>query len=418
MVVNNTRLEKILRHAFDTVPFYMKIKETSGGQDIRFEDLPLIGKKFMIENMDFFLSNAYKDYDRTENQKEIGDKLLYFEFTSGSSGYPLQCYKTKGEKTEFGVSLYKKRKAIFNGFTNDKMFCFIHNHEFDHSSYKDSLGNLSEENIGKILNYLRDEAKPKVLHGNTMLLLYYARYIKDHNFDLKSWKIEFIESVSESISNEQKEFIGEQFKTRVFDCYGCLECYNVAYECPEGALHLNENVIIEIIDPDTLKPVNEKGKIGEVVLTSLVNKAQPFIRYKTGDMGYIEGIDCSCGNPRDVIFLTGKRKIDYLKLVFKTTDEKLHICGFDIFMTVMYRLVREGYDCVSWYNIIQTELDGFDVLYTRKKNFSDQFFELFKKYTEEELKMSVKMNFIEKTEEEVLFINRKNRVFRSNMQTD
>lgn len=413
-------LQKLLDHAFHTVPFYIGLKEKNNNKPLEFEKLPLIGKKYMMEHFEDFLSKTCSHYKRTDHPKPNDKQVLIYEYTSGSSGYPLKCYKTPGERTRLGISLYKKRKAVSPGFRNDRMFCFIHNTDFESHSYMDSPGNLSEDNIGRILTYLRDEVKPAYLHGNTMLFIYYADYIKKNNFQLGSWQIDFIESVSESITREQKQYIGEQFKTRIYNCYGCLECYNIAYECPAGELHINENVIIEIIDPNSGEIITPgtNDKEGEIVLTSLVNRAQPFIRYKTGDLGYIKTqTGCTCGNPMPVIRLSGKRKIDYIKLLFKSKEPKLNICGYDIFTTVMHRLITGGHDYVRWYNVIQTHLEGFDVLYTKNSRFSPVFFKLFRQYTEEELNMPVKINYIEKSEKEALLVNRKNRVFRSNLQS-
>lgn len=413
-----SELQDLLHHALSSVPFYKRFQKELDCKEIKLENFPPVSKKSMIDNLDDFLSDAYSGYRKISDHHSDNRKVLIYEFTSGTSGYPLKCYKTVSERTKLGLSLYKKRKAIYPNFTNDKMFCFIHNTGYRSNSYTDSLGNLSDDNIRKVLLYLRDEVRPLVLHGNPMLFLYYATFIKNSRFDLKSWKIEFIESVSEGFSHDEKRFVEEQFRTRVIDCYGCLECYNIAYECIEGALHINENVIVEIIDPDTQQFITEKGREGEIVITSLVNRAQPIIRYKTSDIGYISTDKCVCGSESEIVCLTGKRKVDFIKLLYKTDDPRLNICGYDFFATVMDRLIKEGHDYVSWSNVIQQELDLFDVLFIKKRTFSDTFFKLFKEYSEQELGMPIRIEFIEKTEEEVLLINRKNRVFRSNLQND
>ncbi len=412
------RLQDLLDHAASTVPFYMQLQQEKG-HPLTYADFPLISKKRFIDHLDEMMSLRYADYARVLDPKELSNpQTLIYEFTSGSSGYPLRCYKTIHERTQLALSLYKKRAAIYKEFSNDKMFGFIHNTDFESNSYIDSLGNLSEENIGRVLTYLRDVVKPKVLHGNTMLLLYYADFIKKYSFDLGDWQIAFIESVSESISAEQKDYIGAQFRTTVYNCYGCLECYNIAYECPHHQLHVNEHVLIEIVDPQTGADITAEGIEGEVVLTALVNRAQPFIRYKTGDLAYLSESTCPCGSKAQIIHLSGRRKIDYIKLLYSSANPKLTICGYDYFATVMYRLVTGGHDYVSWYNVIQKDLQLFEAWYIKKQGFSETFFTLFHQYAEEELGMPVQIEFVEKDEQEVLLINKKNRVFRSLLQND
>jgi phenylacetate-CoA ligase len=50
----------------------------------------------------------------------------------------------------------------------------------------------------------------------------------------------------------------------------------------------------EVVDPETGNPVPE-GEPGELVLTTLTNRAQPVIRYRTRDITRFLPGDCSCG---------------------------------------------------------------------------------------------------------------------------
>lgn len=409
---------RTLDHAAATVPYFMARAREHGGT-LPPDRFPLISKKQFIDHEAEMLSVMVAGHRRVyEPPVATGADALICEFTSGSTGYPMQCYKTIAERTRLALSLHKKRAAAWPAFSLDRMFGFIHNTAFESRSYADSLGNLSDANIGRVLAYLRDELRPAVLHGNTMVFVYYADYIRRHGFALGPWRIEFIESVSESISPEQRRHIEEQFRTTIFNCYGCLECYNVAYDCAQHQLHVNEHVVLEVVDPVTTEDLTASGREGEIVLTSLVNRAQPVVRYKTGDLGSITESACACGSRAPIVSLSGRRKLDYVKLLYTTQDPGLTICGYDIFATVMYRLVTEGHDYVSWYNVVQQELDLFEVLYCRKAGFSDEFVTRFQRYAVEELGRSARFEFVEKDEREVLLINKKNRVFRSRLQND
>ena len=72
----------------------------------------------------------------------------------------------------------------------------------------------------------------------------------------------------------------------VFDHYGTTETGPVAYQRPDepGTLRAIEGAyIVEIIDPETLRPV-EQGEVGELVLTGLGRLGSPLLRYRTGDL--------------------------------------------------------------------------------------------------------------------------------------
>lgn len=83
----------------------------------------------------------------------------------------------------------------------------------------------------------------------------------------------------------------------VREFYGASEAGMVAAECFEvgDGMHLSDEVLVEVIDPDTGEHV-PPGEGGEVVTTELYRTAQRFIRYRTGDI--TAGVDfgpCACG---------------------------------------------------------------------------------------------------------------------------
>jgi phenylacetate-CoA ligase len=69
----------------------------------------------------------------------------------------------------------------------------------------------------------------------------------------------------------------------------------IAYECPEkNGLHLMDEFIVEIVDPQTdrqLKP----GEAGEIVVTPIHNKAWGLVRFGTGDISSLITLPCPCG---------------------------------------------------------------------------------------------------------------------------
>lgn len=83
-----------------------------------------------------------------------------------------------------------------------------------------------------------------------------------------------------------------------FDIAGLTELYGPgsALECSahEGLHYWADIYILEIIDPQTLKPV-EPGEVGEMVVTTLRKEAAPLIRYRTRDLSRLIPGECSCG---------------------------------------------------------------------------------------------------------------------------
>jgi phenylacetate-CoA ligase len=69
----------------------------------------------------------------------------------------------------------------------------------------------------------------------------------------------------------------------------------IAYECSEkSGLHLMDDYIVEIVDPQTGKQLGP-GEVGEIVVTPIHNKAWGLIRFGTGDMSSLVTAACPCG---------------------------------------------------------------------------------------------------------------------------
>ena len=82
----------------------------------------------------------------------------------------------------------------------------------------------------------------------------------------------------------------EMFETTSLgDVAGATECRM------HDGFHAYEDIaFIEAIDPVTRQPVPD-GEVGELVVTTLVDRMAPLIRYATGDLTTIDRSPCGCG---------------------------------------------------------------------------------------------------------------------------
>ncbi|MCL2124350.1 MAG: AMP-binding protein, partial [Desulfovibrionaceae bacterium] len=95
----------------------------------------------------------------------------------------------------------------------------------------------------------------------------------------------------------------ESFESRLrlegsYDIGGMTEMYGPgsSIECDErrGLHYWPDFFYMEIVNPDTLEPVNP-GEMGELVVTSLCKEATPLIRYRTRDLTRLLPGACACG---------------------------------------------------------------------------------------------------------------------------
>ncbi len=130
---------------------------------------------------------------------------------------------------------------------------------------------------------------------------------------------------AEPWSEAMRGEINERLGIRSSDNYGLSEVMGpgVAGECREcNGLHINEDhFLVEILDPETLKPV-APGEIGELVITTLTKEAFPVIRYRTRDLTRLIPEPCPCG-----------RTFARMSRIMGRTDDMLIIKGVNVFPT-------------------------------------------------------------------------------------
>jgi len=128
---------------------------------------------------------------------------------------------------------------------------------------------------------------------------------------------------AEPHSEKMRRKIEEFYGFRAFNSYGLSEMNGpgMAFECPEqNGMHIwEDNFIVEVIDPVTLKPVPE-GEEGELVTTTLLREGMPILRYRTKDLTRIIPGPCPCGRTH--------RRIERIK---GRTDDMMIIKGVNIF---------------------------------------------------------------------------------------
>ena len=110
---------------------------------------------------------------------------------------------------------------------------------------------------------------------------------------------------------------------KAYDIYGLSEIAGpgVGYECEcQHGTHLNEDHYFpEIIDPNTLQPV-EPGQTGELVFTHLTKEGMPLLRYRTRDLTALHYDKCSCG-----------RTLVRMDRILGRSDDMLIIRGVNVF---------------------------------------------------------------------------------------
>ena len=145
--------------------------------------------------------------------------------------------------------------------------------------------------------------RPYLIKALATYLVEIAKYLKRTN---QSVRIPVLKAMGSRMCDAHRQIIEEAFQGRFWDDYGSAEFGSISCECPlhHGMHVFDDYFIVEITDKDG-NPVND-GETGWIVVTDLMNRAMPMLRYRIGDVGKMEHGPCSCGLISPRLFVQGR----------------------------------------------------------------------------------------------------------------
>lgn len=287
--VQLAKLQRVLRHAWSRVPLYREKFEKANLFPVDLESLADLARFPITEKdeiRDAFPNGCIAsgtDLSRCRIQQ-----------TSGSTG---QCMEIALDaRSDDMRTLFTQRVYGMQGFRFWRRMAYLFPYELPLRKGNAGLyrnrwfsTKLAPEQILAGLRAWR----PHLLAATPSDLLELCDGLPD---DLRELGLRAICVHSEPMSKDEREHVSKRFGCRIATNYYCNEVWAIAAECEKGALHqFPDNVVLEIVD-ELGRPV-PRGERGHVLVTSLHNYVQPFIRYRLGDIAAWEPDTgpCECG---------------------------------------------------------------------------------------------------------------------------
>lgn len=160
---------------------------------------------------------------------------------------------------------------------------------------------------------------------------------------------------SERWGEKMRARISSELGIELYDIYGLTEIYGpgIGINCKgQNYMHYwDDYIYLEIIDPQTLKPVPD-GEWGEIVITTLVKEGAPLIRYRTHDLSRIVTEKCPCCD----------NKYPRIDIIKGRTDDMMKIKGVNVFPAQIEEILKSFSELSSEYQIRISHLDGKDTM--------------------------------------------------------
>jgi len=332
--------------------FYKELAQTDSYKN--WIDLPVTSKRNLQRPLTKRLSTGYSL------------KNIYTNKTSGSSGDPLvfakdkfshaltwadNIYRFSWHKIDFNSSLQGRFYGMPLSFFANKKLRFK---DFLSCRYRFNIFDLSDKGIEKIVNQFKKK-KFHYINGYTSSIVLVAKYLKKHNLILSDIcpTLKACVVTSEMLFEEDRILLNNQFGVPIINEYGSSEVGVIAFENCNGDWQVNsETLFVEIVDENNIPVVN--GKEGRIIVTSLYNKAHPFIRYEVGDYGILD----EKSTPKKPILklLTGR-----------TNDVAILPSGKKAPGMTFYSITKKIFGDegnVKEFIIKQTKIDVFEIEYT------------------------------------------------------
>ncbi|WP_248724613.1 phenylacetate--CoA ligase family protein [Seonamhaeicola sp. ML3] len=357
--------------------------------------------KTFAKNVNLEDWNSVPVITKLDLQKPLGDKLsngfslknTYVNKTSGSSGTPLIFAKDKfchaltwanfmDRYNWFNIDVNTSKQARFYGIPLDKIGYYKERlKDFLGNRFRFSVFDMSDKALENNLKKF-SRTKFDYINGYASAIVQFAKFLKKNNVVLKDIcpTLNACIVTAEILFENDKELLEKQLGVPIINEYGCAEVGLIAFNNNEGDWVVNnEDLFIEVLGENN-EPL-QLGEEGKIVVTSLHNKAHPFIRYELGDYGALS----KNSSAKKTILKT---------LVGRTNDFALLPSGKKAAGLTFYYITKtviEDNANVKEFVVEQLKIDTFKIIYTSAEILSEAKIEAIKdalnKYLEPGLKV-------------------------------
>jgi phenylacetate-CoA ligase len=263
--------------------------------------------------------------------------------TSGTTGPPLALHQTRQDLARLG---YNEAQAFrMTGLTADDRVligaaldrCFMAG-----LAYFLGLNQIGATAIRagaaspQLLAELILQQQPSAIIGVPSLLVKTAEHLAERKFDPAGLGVKRLICIGEPIRlrswdlNPLGQKLSGYWQSQLFSTYASTELATACCECEQGrGGHVPpELAIVEIISEQG--QAVPAGETGEVVVTPLGVTGMPLLRYRTGDVGFLEVTPCVCG-----------RRTPRLGPVLGRKEQMLKVKGTTLFPQVIISALQE-----------------------------------------------------------------------------
>lgn len=343
--------------------------------------------RHLCKNEDVLKTKIFGERGKEINREEftfINGERWIIENTTGTTGRSLPIVKSERERFIEALNLMKVRKKLSSKMELSTSMLLVQPTDKVIKNL-DLKGDLDEYKY--LIQYIKIQ-RPTWIFASTYIINRLIEYIKKNELEseIQHNSVDFIETTSQVLLEDERNDIERILGCKVVNNYGCREVWNIAYETAgDGKLYVNdENVLVELYTDEGDK-ITEDGCSGNVVITSLIHRTFPIIKYCIGDFAKMFHDE----QGKEYLVLEQGRDFERIK--------GTPYFGSLVFRTVLRTLnYKYGINDIKKIKIVQKEIREMDVFLDKEIKFDKDFEVLFEKIFISCIKNSlgVKLNYI------------------------
>ncbi|KPK69347.1 hypothetical protein AMJ71_03145 [candidate division TA06 bacterium SM1_40] len=391
------RLRAIVRHAYETTPYYrdrfdragVKVEMIKDPTDLRL--IPRLTKEDLRHHAHDLMSRHYP----------LGS--LFRSATGGSTATPIRFYQDTDSVLRrvahthvfnrwYGLDLGEKMALLWGAAQDLTAIDSIKDRVKERYIFRRMILPCARLDEGMLDLYVRRlrEFRPTLLRGYTNSLFALAQYILATKSEVP---LEAVVSAAEPLYPFQRPVIEEAFGAPLFEQYGSREAGLMASECQaHGPLHVDAaSICLEIVDrggkagKDDRIATSDAGasREGEILVTDLFNYGMPLLRYAIGDLGRWDGDGCGCGAGLPALAQVSGRVTDSI-----LTPDGTLVSGAAL--TVYLVADRPGFKQLQ---VVQERLEGVTVRIVPSESYTESDMEYLRRQLRRFLGTSMKIDY-------------------------
>ena len=391
------RLQKAVKRAYESVPYYKKRFDELG---VKPEDIKTLKD---IEKLPFTTKDDLRDAYPFGMFAVPRKEIVEVHTSSGTTGKPTVSGYTRGDLEIWGEVM--ARGLCMFGVTDDDIIQNTHGYGLFTGGFGVHYG--AQKMGATVIPISTGQTKRQIEimqdFGTSVMIftpsygLYLAEEIEEEGIDTKTMGLKAIGFGAEMWTEEMRQEIQKRFNAPAYNIYGLTEVMGpgVGLECSErDGLHISEDHFYpEIIDSETHEVLPD-GERGELVLTTLTREGTPLIRFRTKDVTKLTRGKCGCG-----------RTLVKMDRVTGRTDDMMKIRGVSVFPSQIEKALLRIDEVEPHYQIIVTRphlMDEVEVQVEASESlFSDEIKELvgirekIEEYIHSEIGLRVRVTLVE-----------------------